>query len=224
MTYTYWTMSARLAHEGRTVFANPGQGTRVGEKLSKRQVSLWSDPAAAGLECAPFVVAHASSAYGSVFDNGLPLARTEWVSDGALAALLQTRYSSELTDLSVTPAVDNLGMTVADGSGTTDDLVAGMDSGLLLTCLWYIREVDPQTLLLTGLTRDGVYLVERGEVVGAVNNFRFNESPVALLDRFTEAGETVLAFSREWGDYFARTAMPALRVPDFNMSSVSQAS
>ncbi|HSI93768.1 MAG TPA: metallopeptidase TldD-related protein [Jiangellaceae bacterium] len=224
MTYTYWTMSARLAHEGRTVFANPGQGTRVGEKLSKRQVSLWSDPAAAGLECAPFVVAHASSAYGSVFDNGLPLARTEWVSDGALAALLQTRYSSELTDLSVTPAVDNLGMTVADGSGTTDDLVAGMDSGLLLTCLWYIREVDPQTLLLTGLTRDGVYLVERGEVVGAVNNFRFNESPVALLDRFTEAGETVPAFSREWGDYFARTAMPALRVPDFNMSSVSQAS
>lgn len=74
------------------------------------------------------------------------------------------------------------------------------------------------------MTRDGVYLVENGEVTGAVNNFRFNESPVALLDRFSHAGATVPTFSREWGDYFPRTAMPALRVPDFNMSSVSQAS
>jgi predicted Zn-dependent protease len=103
------------------------------------------------------------------------------------------------------------------------DLVAGMDDGLLLTCLWYIRVVDPQTLLLTGLTRDGVYLVENGEVTGAVNNFRFNESPVELLDRFSSSSGTGPAFSREWGDYFSRTAMPALRVPDFNMSSVSQA-
>ena len=99
-----------------------------------------------------------------------------------------------------------------------------MDDGLLLTCLWYIREVDPQTLLLTGLTRDGVYLVDNGEIVGSVNNFRFNESPIDLLRRFTHASETVPSFSREWGDdYFSRTATPALRVPDFNMSSVSEA-
>jgi predicted Zn-dependent protease len=124
----------------------------------------------------------------------------------------------------MTPAVDNLGLTVDGARGSVDDLVAGVERGLLLTCLWYIREVDPQTLLLTGLTRDGVYLVEGGEVTGAVNNFRFNESPVALLDRFTAAGDTAPAFSREWGDYFPRTAMPPLRVPDFNMSSVSEAS
>ena len=68
--------------------------------------------------------------------------------------------------------------------------MARTERGLLLTCLWYIREVDPATLLLTGLTRDGVYLVEDGEVVGAVNNFRFNESPVDLLARATEAGAT----------------------------------
>ena len=79
------------------------------------------------------------------------------------------------------------------------------------------------TLLLTGLTRDGVYRVEGGEITGAVNNFRFNESPIALLDRFTAASATVPSFSREWGDYFPRTATPALLVPDFNMSSVSQA-
>ena len=79
-------------------------------------------------------------------------------------------------------------------------MIAGTDRGLLLTCLWYIREVDPQTLLLTGLTRDGVYLVENGEVTGAVNNFRFNESPVAMLGRITEVGRHGPALSREWGD------------------------
>ncbi|HEX2362025.1 MAG TPA: metallopeptidase TldD-related protein [Jiangellaceae bacterium] len=224
MIYTFWTMSGRDAQEGRTVFARPGKGTRVGEKLSGQPVSLWSDPAATGLECAPFVVAHASSAEQSVFDNGLPAARTEWIRDGELTALLQTRFSAELTGLSMTPYVDNLGLTVAAAEDSVDDLVTSVERGLLLTSLWYIREVDPQTLLLTGLTRDGVYLVERGEVVGAVNNFRFNESPVALLDRFAAAGATVPALSREWGDYFPRTAMPPLRVPDFNMSSVSEAS
>jgi predicted Zn-dependent protease len=223
MIYAYWTMGARDAHEGRTVFARPGKGTRVGERFSAQPVSLWSDPSASGLRCAPFVVAHASSAEQSVFDNGLPVSRTEWIRDGTLAALLQTRHSADLTGLAMTPAVDNLGLTVDGARGSVDDLVAGVERGLLLTCLWYIREVDPQTLLLTGLTRDGVYLVEGGEVAGAVNNFRFNESPVALLDRFTTASDTVPAFSREWGDYFPRTAMPALRVPDFNMSSVSEA-
>jgi predicted Zn-dependent protease len=224
MIYVYWMMSARDAHDGRTVFANPGKGTRVGEQLAGGPLTLWSDPTAPGLECAPFVIAHASNAEQSVFDNGLAVGRTEWVSGGSLGALLQTRHSAGLTELPVTPAVDNLGLTVDGGTGSADELVAGVDRGLLLTCLWYIREVDPQTLLLTGLTRDGVYLVENGEVVGAVNNFRFNESPVAMLDRVGAAGTTVPAFSREWGDYFPRTAMPALRVPDFNMSSVSQAS
>ncbi len=224
MIYAYWTMSARDAHDGRTVFSKPGGGTRVGDRLSRDPVTLWSDPAEPGLECPPFVIAHASGAHQSVFDNGLPFSRTDWIADGTLTALQQTRHSADLTGLSMTPVVDNLAMSVAGGTGTADDLVAGVERGLLLTCLWYIREVDPQNLLLTGLTRDGVYLVEDGEVVGAVNNFRFNESPVALLDRFSQAGATVPAFSREWGDYFPRTAMPGLRVPDFNMSSVSPAS
>src|SRR5690349_3100210 len=97
-------------------------------------------------------------------------------------------------------------------------------AGVLLTRLWYIREVDPQTLLLTGLTRDGVYLVENGEVTAAVNNFRFNESPVVMLGRLLEVGATVPTLPREWGDYFNRAAMPPVRVEGFNMSSVSQAS
>ena len=109
------------------------------------------------------------------------------------------------------------------GTGELADLVASTERGLLLTTLWYIREVDPTTLLLTGLTRDGVYLVEDGEVTAAVNNFRFNESPLDLLRRATEAGRSEITLPREWGDWAKRAQMPSLRIPDFHMSSVSQA-
>ncbi|HCU95769.1 MAG TPA: peptidase [Actinobacteria bacterium] len=223
LIYMYWTAGAKDALDGRTVFSKAGGGTRVGERLSGLPLTLRSDPSAAGLACAPFVIAHASSRDSSVFDNGLALHPTEWISGGELAALVQTRHSAQLSGLATTPLVGNL---MLDGAGTAslDEMTSRTGRGLLLTCLWYIREVDPQTLLLTGLTRDGIYLVENGEVTAAVNNFRFNESPVAMLGRMTEVGATVPALSREWGDYFTRTAMPPARVEGFNMSSVSQAS
>ncbi|GAA2591811.1 metallopeptidase TldD-related protein [Actinomadura fulvescens] len=225
MIYLYWSAGAQDAHDGRTVFSAPGGGTRVGERLANLPVRLSSDPGAAGLECAPFVVAHASSRDSSVFDNGLELGATDWIADGTLSALTQTRRSAGVTGLPLTPAVDNLVFAGPEGSSASlEDMVARTERGLLLTCLWYIREVDPQSLLLTGLTRDGVYLVENGEVVGEVNNFRFNESPVDLLSRLSEVGATRPTLPREWSDYFTRAAMAPVRVPDFNMSTVSQAS
>ncbi|MBD0743708.1 metallopeptidase TldD-related protein [Streptomyces sp. CBMA152] len=221
LIYQLWSSNARDAAEGRTVFSKPGGGTRLGEKLARLPLTLRSDPNEPGLESAPFQLAHASGDDASVFDNGLPLTPTDWMRDGRLERLITTRHSAGLTRLPVTPSIGNL---VLDGGGerSLEEMVAATERGLLLTCLWYIREVDPATLLLTGLTRDGVYLVENGEVVGAVNNFRFNESPVDLLSRATEAGRTEKTLPREWSDWFTRTAMPALRVPDFNMSSVSQ--
>jgi len=224
MIYMYWSAGAKDALDGRTVFSKPGGGIRVGEQLASLPLSLWSDPAAPGLQCTPFVIAHASSRQSSLFDNGLPKARTNWLADGKLAALIQTRHTAQLSGQPVTPGIDNLVLDAAGASGSLADLVGRTSRGLLLTCLWYIREVDPQTLLLTGLTRDGVYLVENGEVTGAVNNFRFNESPVGMLSRITEVGDTVPTLPREWADYFTRAAMPAVRVEGFNMSSVSQAS
>ena len=177
-----------------------------------------------GLECEPFVTAASSGATASVFDNGLPLDRTSWIADGKLSALLQTRATAELTGLALTPGIDNLMLSVPGATGSTDDLVASTRGrSLLLTCLWYIREVDAQTLLLTGLTRDGVYVVDDGEVIGAATNFRFNESPVQLLDRIASASATEPCLPREWNDYFTRTAMPAVRIEGFNMSTASQA-
>jgi predicted Zn-dependent protease len=224
MIDAYWGAGARVAHEGQSVYSKRGGGTRIGEQIARAGVDLFSDPTYPALGAAPFTVATASGNVSSVFDNGLPLQRTHWIHDGRLASLIQTRHSATLTEQPVTPGIDNLVLSVDGGVGDEMDLVAGTERGLLLTCLWYIREVDPQSMLLTGLTRDGVYLVENGEITGAVNNFRFNESPIDLLNRFTHASATVPSFSREWGDdYFSRTATPALRVPDFNMSSVSQA-
>lgn len=225
MIYLYWSASARDADEGRTVFSKSGGGTRVGERLCDLPVDLFSDPSYPGLQCVPFVVARASGRDSSVFDNGLPVGRASWISSGVLSALYSTRYSAGQAGLPATPEVDNLIMT-SDSAATqsVSSMIASTKRALLVTCLWYIRQVDPRTLLLTGLTRDGVYLVEEGEVVGAVNNFRFNESPVGMLGRLLEVGATTPTLPREWGDYFTRAAMPPLRVEAFNMSSVSQAS
>jgi predicted Zn-dependent protease len=213
------------SEDGRTVFSKEGGGTRLGETITSLPFTLFSDPFAAGVECMPFVAAAASSSEVSVFDNGLPTERTDWLHDGVLAHLRYHRAGAARSGVPMAPYIDNL-LLRCDGhdSGSIDDMVARTERGLLLTCLWYIRTVDPATLLMTGLTRDGVYLVENGRVVGAVNNFRFNESPVDLLVRATEVGTPVRAIGREFGEYLNRTVMPPLRIPDYNMSTVSQAS
>jgi len=224
MVYLYWSSDARSAHEGRSVFSRRGGGTRLGDRLTDVRVTMSSDPSRPGLQCPNHVETLASSPYASVFDNGLATPAVTWVDEGRLVALPTTRHTAALTGLPVRPAVDNLVLGSPDASGGLDDLVAGTSEGLLLTSLWYIREVDPVTLLLTGLTRDGVYLVRGGEVAGAVTNFRFNESPVDLLSRIDALGTPQVTMSREWGEWFPRTEMPPMRVRGFNMSSTSQAS
>jgi predicted Zn-dependent protease len=223
MVDAYWYAGGRDAHEGRTAYSRPNGGTRVGEALAPKGFSLRSDPNHPTLGIQPFLTAGGSSDMNSVFDNGLDLPATSWLEDGVLSALPHTRASATKYGDPFTPYVDNL---IADGGGTAtvDEMVSRTERGLLLTCLWYIRVVDPETLLLTGLTRDGVYLVEDGEVTGVVNNFRWNESPLDLLARMTECGLSVPTLPREWSDYFTWAQMPALRIPDFNMSSVSPAS
>jgi predicted Zn-dependent protease len=221
MIYLAWSMAGRGAQEGRTAFSAAGGGTRVGERLTDLPLSLFSDPMAPGLACTPFVAASSSSETLSVFDNGMQISHVDWIRSGVINALAYPRATAAKFDARVAVAADNLVMT--GGSADLADMIAGTERGLLLTTLWYIREVDPTTLLLTGLTRDGVYLIQDGEVTAAVNNFRFNESPLDLLRRATEAGVSEKTLPREWGDWATRAAMPSLRIPDFHMSSVSQA-
>jgi predicted Zn-dependent protease len=248
----FYGMGGQDAEDGRTVFSGGGGGaggggaggggaggggaggasTRVGDRLTEVPFTLYSDPFEPGLECLPFVACGSSDSESSVFDNGLPLERTDWIRDGILAHLRYHRAGAAHSGVDPAAYIDNLilragpdGGTNAGGlGGTVDQMVARTERGLLLTCLWYIREVDPATALLTGLTRDGVYVIEDGAVVGAANNFRFNESPVDLLARATEVGTSVRTLGRELGEWLNRCIMPPLRIPDFNMSSVSQAS
>ena len=216
-----WAMAGRGAQEGRSAFSAPGGGTRVGERLTELGLSMFSDPMAPGLACTPFVATSNSSETVSVFDNGMEIGQVDWIRDGVINTLAYPRATAAKFDARVAVGADNLIMT--GGSADQGAMIAATERGLLLTTLWYIREVDPTTLLLTGLTRDGVYLIENGKVSAAVNNFRFNESPLDLLRRATAAGLSELTLPREWGDWATRAAMPSLRIPDFHMSSISEA-
>jgi predicted Zn-dependent protease len=223
---TFYALGGQDAEDGRTVFSAPSGATRLGAQLATLPFALTSDPAEPGLECCPFVAVGSSTSESSIFDNGLALGRTDWLSGGHLTNLRYHRAGAERSGVPTAPFIDNLMLHApgAPSGGSVDEMVARTERGLLLTCLWYIREVDPSTLLMTGLTRDGVYVIEDGQVVGSANNFRFNESPVDLLSRATEVGSPVRCLGREFGEYLNRTVMPPLRIPDFNMSSVSQAS
>ncbi|HPZ95511.1 MAG TPA: metallopeptidase TldD-related protein, partial [Mycobacterium sp.] len=133
MIYLGWSMEGRGAQEGRTALSAPGGGTRVGERLSTLPLTLYSDPLAPGLECAPFVHAASSSERSSVFDNGMDIDRVDWIRDGAVNALVYSRAAA--AEFGVTPAVpaDNLLMT--GGSADLADMVARTERGLLLTTL-----------------------------------------------------------------------------------------
>jgi predicted Zn-dependent protease len=219
--YMMWVAGGRDAFEGQSVFSKKGGGTRVGEKLSNVGLQLFSTPTHPVLSGAPFVAASTSSSFTSVFDNGQKQSQVDWIKDGVLQSLVQTRASAQLTSLPYTPFGDNLIMSVDGASGNLEDLVKKVDNGLLLTTLWYIRMVDPNSLLLTGLTRDGVYYVKNGEVQGATNNFRWNDSPVSALSRIAHAGATEWTQPREWAGDMTSMSVPPMVIKDFNMSTVS---
>lgn len=229
LVYQMWCATARDAVEGRSAFSAPAGRTLLGERIARLPLTLYSDPQAPGLECCPFSLAHISGDdlgafddHASVFDNGLPLQRTDWIREGKLHRLLATRHGSQVTGLPTASSIGNLILDDKDTQTTFPQMVQRTRRGLLLTCVWYIRPVDPARLLLTGLTRDGVYLIEDGEITAEVNNFRFNESTLDLLQRATQASISQRTLPREWSDWFTRAAAPTLRIPEFHMSSISQ--
>jgi predicted Zn-dependent protease len=162
----------------------------------------------------------------SVFDNGRSLERTDWIRDGRLDALIATGADAERIGIGQAPIIDTIRLE-AHGDGVSADsiseLVTRLGDGLMLTCVWYNRTVDPQTMLLTGLTRDGVYVVRGGEVIGASSNFRFNDSPLSMLNRVTASTTPERTLPREMADYANNVAMPAVVVDGMNFTSLSDA-
>ncbi|MBX0292633.1 TldD/PmbA family protein [Hymenobacter sp. HSC-4F20] len=195
-----YNFGAREADEGRSFLSKKGGGNRTGEKLFDPRITIYSDPLN-------------PQAPGGVFDGeGLPVKRMNWVEKGVVKNLYYTRYWAQKTGKQPTAFSGNFIME--GGTQSVQDLIKSTAKGILVTRLWYIRDVDPQTLLFTGLTRDGTFYIENGKIKHPVKNFRFNESPVIMLNNIEAIGKPV----RLGGNL-----VPPLKIRDFTFTSLSDA-
>jgi predicted Zn-dependent protease len=196
-------LNARNADEGRSPFSKSGGGNRIGEKVADERVTLYSDP-------------HDPMLLAEPFDNtGLPIGRTVWIERGVLKNLAYTRFWAQKQGKQPTGSPAAGGLVLSGGTKSTEELIAGCTRGVLVTHFFYIRALDPRTVLQTGLTRDGAFLIENGKVTRALKNFRWNESPLLMLNRLEDIGRPELTA--------AGRMMPALRIRGFNFTSLSDA-
>jgi predicted Zn-dependent protease len=199
-----FSLQARSAEEGRSFMSKKGGGTLVGEKLFPEFITLRSDP---------FHKLNPGLPWGN---GGLPNAPMTWVEKGVVKNLFYDRYYAMKAGKEPTPFPSAI--MLEGGTKTMEELIAGVERGLLVTRFWYIRMVNPQTVQLTGLTRDGLFLIENGKVTSPVVNFRFNESPVHLLQNTVAMGRPVRTRGGESG-----MIAPPLVVKDFPFTSISDA-
>jgi len=191
--------NARTADEGRS-FMSKDDGTKLGEKIVDERVNIWSDPL------------HPDVPTPTWNGEGMPLSKMKWIEDGVVKNLAYSRYWSEKQGVDPVPFPSNFIMEGGDAS--REELIKNTKRGILVTRLWYIRSVDPQTLLYTGLTRDGTFYIENGEIRYPVKNFRFNESPIIMLNNLETLGKQV----RIDGNL-----VPYMKVRDFTFTSLSDA-
>jgi predicted Zn-dependent protease len=210
VAFMLFSGDARQADEGRSFFSKKGGGNRIGEAVLGDKVRIYSDPA------------H-TAAPGLPFDNqGLPLVRTTWIDGGVLRNLFYTRFWAQKQQKEPTPQPVNVVME--GGTATLDELIAGTERGVLVTRFWYIRPLDPQTILLTGLTRDGLFLIEKGKVTRPVKNMRWNESPIVALNNVEAMTPAERAVSGEGiGTGGLSIVCPAARIQEFTFTSGSDA-
>ena len=200
-----FAFGARDAEQGQSFLSKKGGGTHLGEKLFPEYITLRSDPFNPKLASTPWV------------PSLLPNESISWIEKGVVKNLVYDRFWASKAAKKPTPSPVNL---VLEGQeNTLNDLIKSVDRGLIITRLWYIRVVQPQTWQLTGLSRDGVFLVENGKVTDPATNFRWNESPAEVLQRTTKLGHPVRVTGDETGSQMA----PALITTDFNFASVSDA-
>lgn len=193
-------MEARMADEGRSFLSKKGGGTRLGEKLLDERVTIYSDPTDAQIPSSPFS------------SDGYPQKRVMWFDKGVVKNLSYSPYWAK--QKGVEPLPEPSGFVMQGGTQSLADLIKGTEKGILVTRFWYTRWLDPQTLLYTGLTRDGTFFIDKGQIKHSVKNFRFNESPVIMLNNLEALGMPV----RTRGNL-----IPPMRIRDFTFSSLSDA-
>ncbi len=200
------SLAARSADEGRSAFTKTGGGNKLGEKIVDSRVTLLSDPQDPQLLAQPFD------------GQGLPLSRQVWVENGVLKQLFYSRFWAQKQGKVATGGPSSIKML--GGTTSVEDMIKSTQRGILVTRLWYLRSVDPRTILFTGLTRDGTFLIENGKISKSLKNFRFNESPLFLLNNIEAMGPAVRIAGTEQG---GPTVMPAIKAKDFTFTSLSDA-
>jgi predicted Zn-dependent protease len=207
LAFMFNSFDARSADEGRSFLAKKGGGNRMGEKLFDEQVNVWADPWDKDIPVLPW-------------DNQTLLARERMdiIKNGKIASMNYSPFWGKKQGQRAVGQPGNIIMS--GGSKSTEELVASTKKGILVTRTWYIRMVDPQTVLLTGLTRDGTFYIENGKIKHPVKNFRFNESPVTMLNNIEELGRPEVLAGDE--SQF-QLLIPAMKVRDFNFTSLSDA-
>jgi len=219
LLFLTFSLNARAADEGRSFLSKPGGGNRLGEKLFADGVTLRSNPFDPRNPGVPW--AWGGFGFGGFGGGGgageLPARKTTWIENGVVKALVVDRYWA--TKTKVEPVPLSGGLMLEGSNKSLDDLIAETERALLVTRFFYIRPVNPVNVTVTGLTRDGVWLIEKGKVVHPVNNFRFNESPVNLLKNLEATSVAVPAGGSEFWSMIA----PAIRARDFHFTSKSDA-
>jgi predicted Zn-dependent protease len=206
MMENMFRFDARTAEEGRSFLSKKGGGTRLGEQLMDPKVTIYSDPFNPDLP---------SSTWSG---DGLPREKTMWIDKGVVKNLSYSRYWADKKGVKPMPNPGNIIMEGGDAS--IEDLIKSTERGILVSRLWYIRMVDPQSLLLTGLTRDGTFYIENGKIKFPVKNFRFNESPVIMLNNLEALGKQERSISVE---SYRSYLIPPMKIRDFTFSSLSDA-
>jgi len=196
----FFNMDQRNAEEGRSFLSKPGGKTKIGEKLVDERITVYSDPTNPEVPSAPFA------------GDGRPRQKTTWIEKGVVKNLYNSRYWASKTNSKSMPAPGNVIME--GGTQSLEDMIKSTKRGILVTRLWYIRSVDPQTLLYTGLTRDGTFYIENGKIMYPVKNFRFNESPVIMLNNLEALGKP---------QRINGSLIPPMKVRDFTFTSLSDA-
>lgn len=196
----FFSFNARSADEGRSFMSKEGGGSKLGEKIVDERINVYSDPLNSRIP-------------GSTWaGNGLPITATEWMKGGVVKNLSYSRYWAEQKGVEPVPFAGSVVME--GGSASRDELIKSTKKGILVTRMWYIRNVDPQTLLYTGLTRDGTFYIENGKIKHPIKNFRFNESPIIMLNNLEQLGEQVRVNG---------SLIPYMKIRDFTFTSLSDA-
>ncbi|HXT14549.1 MAG TPA: TldD/PmbA family protein [Gemmatimonadaceae bacterium] len=202
-------LNARAADEGRSFFSSPGGKNKIGQKVVDERVTITSDPFDPEVAGSPFS------------SDGLPTQRVVWIENGVVKNLDYDRYWAQKVGRAPTGAGGSIRMN--GGSASLEDLIRSTQRGLLVTRFWYLRPVDQRTILYTGLTRDGTFLIENGKITKPVKNLRFNDSPIFMLNNLEAMGVPERVSASEGGEPGQAIVVPPLKVRDFNFTSLSDA-